>query len=490
MTGLAANAESGSYPAPPEPDAETADWGKHIQRTMGLLEASTPQSRQPVKILFYGQSIIGGQWHVYVERALRERYPHADLTVENRALGGYSSAYLIKTLEHDLLASQPDLVIFHVYGDHVRYEEIIHTIRQRSSAEVMILTDHWKANSWNDEKGVLEAGDWPLFMDKLLPLIAKKYACELVDVRWPWKSYLQANQLRPGDLLKDNVHLNDYGAWVMAQLTLRQMLYRPELMTEISRGLSTTYTVSAEPNADTDLNWAGRTLNMTFRGSRVDLLRSDAGGASCQVWVDGKRPSEWPALYQHSRTTSIGLPYEWPEIMRVGFEKAPEPQVWTLTVTGIDWENKGMTFTLEGSETGPDGSGSSLEPFVSNSGQVAIDPEDWCLPRKMQWRGAEQRDAYQVGARVRWRSFVRGEDLYFPSGFLESDRLVRHTILSGLPNREYTLRLESDGMAPPITAVQVYTPMLPADQPFQSLGLYPGSADLDLSEISEPTPIE
>ena len=44
------------YPAPPAP-ADPGELGKGIQRTMTLLATSTPEHRNKVRILFYGQSI-------------------------------------------------------------------------------------------------------------------------------------------------------------------------------------------------------------------------------------------------------------------------------------------------------------------------------------------------------------------------------------------------------------------------------------------------
>lgn len=472
------------YPALQEYPGDTSQWGAQIQRTMGLLASSTPEHRNAVRILFYGQSIIGTQWHVWVERALRKRYPNADLIVENRALGGYSSQYLIKTIELDVLQSQPDLVVFHVYGDHILYEQIIHTIRQRTAAEVMILTDHWKKSNQKPD-GSLSFGAWEAFYDKFLSMVAKKYACELVDVRWPWKAYLEKNNYKAEELLRDNVHLNDQGRWLMAQLALRQMLFRPELETDYSKGLCQTIPVAAKDEPG-ELEWKGNTLEFEFDGSRVDVLREHAGGAACTVFIDGKKPSEIPELTRHSRTTSIAEPYEWPEIMRIGFEKTPKPQVWTLTIDKIDDPgNKAISFSLEGSLTGFDGKGSNMEDFISNSGQVTINADDWAITRK---GNAFKTGVIQPGMKIRWQTLRLGEDLYFPSGLLESDRLVSHTLAAGLPNTRHTVKFASDGIPPPVTQIRVYRPML-GEGAFKELGVTP-DGQLNLNEISAPTPLQ
>lgn len=46
----------------PAPAENQAFFGSRIQRTMALLATSSSQRRQPVRILFYGQSIVHGSW--------------------------------------------------------------------------------------------------------------------------------------------------------------------------------------------------------------------------------------------------------------------------------------------------------------------------------------------------------------------------------------------------------------------------------------------
>ena len=56
LAGLLANAvEPPAYPPVMFPDS--SEWGWNIQRTMRLLATSTPEQRNTVRILFYGQSI-------------------------------------------------------------------------------------------------------------------------------------------------------------------------------------------------------------------------------------------------------------------------------------------------------------------------------------------------------------------------------------------------------------------------------------------------
>jgi len=55
---------------------------------MTLLATSTPEKRHKVRVLFYGQSITEQDWSKAVAADLRARFPHADLEIENKAMGG------------------------------------------------------------------------------------------------------------------------------------------------------------------------------------------------------------------------------------------------------------------------------------------------------------------------------------------------------------------------------------------------------------------
>ena len=120
---LAVCANGQSYPMPVKPDTTHA--GRYLQRTMHLLASSTADKKNTVKILVYGQSISEQSWWLEVRRDLLERFPHANLIMENKAIGGFSSSLLIKTVEMDVSSFYPDLVLFHVYGDQNNYESIL-----------------------------------------------------------------------------------------------------------------------------------------------------------------------------------------------------------------------------------------------------------------------------------------------------------------------------------------------------------------------------
>ena len=77
-------------------------FGSRIQRTMTLLQTSTPVRRNKVKILFYGQSIVAGDWYGIIEKNLRERFPFADLEIKNLAIGGHTAPVLVRCAAQDV----------------------------------------------------------------------------------------------------------------------------------------------------------------------------------------------------------------------------------------------------------------------------------------------------------------------------------------------------------------------------------------------------
>src|SRR5260221_12054738 len=102
---------------------------------------------------------------------------------------------------------------------------------------------------------------------------AKKSVCGLADVRGQWLSYLKASGLEPKALLKDDVHLNDQGCFVMAEIVKRYLVHKPALLTEEAKASVKTVPV-------------GKDRKLEFEGNRVDLV----GGKVARVLIDGKAP--------------------------------------------------------------------------------------------------------------------------------------------------------------------------------------------------------
>jgi hypothetical protein len=418
---------------------------------MRLLATSTPENRRRVRILFYGQSITGTRYSSVVEKWLREEFPHADLEVVNRALGGYAAHQLWRPAENDLYPFYPDLLIFHVYGGREHYEQIIANTRRRTAAEVMLVGNHWKRNSIED--GELPPKPGQNEGEQMLRDLAEKYACEFVPVYEPWYRYLHQHDLLPGDLVRDNVHLNEHGKWLEAQLIQRQMVNRPDLQTE-SEDLATDLRIGE------DVDWKDGKLEIEFEGNRVDLVsRTRVGtcnGAGLRVRVDGRKPSEFPELYAHTRTTSLVKPHEWPVVARVDAESMPVVERWRAEILAVAPKKPEVRFKVTGSVTGEDGEGTSREDFVSRSGRVRIDAQDWAIYENRQ-------ESYEPGMAFYWECVPMHVDIYRPPITLDDLRESTVRLLQGLPNGKHRLELTVEGgaMPPPVCAVRVYKPYLP-----------------------------
>lgn len=448
-------AQTTQFPAPKTlGPAET--YGRNIQRTMTLLATSTPQRRHTVRILFYGQSITEQTWSKLVGEDLRRRFPHANLIIENRAIGGHSSPRLIKTMEADVLPFYPDLVIFHVYGDDGDYERIIRRIRQETTAEVMIQTDHLRrtddpAKEETDPAKIARAKEtWNSWMNYVfLPRVAREYGAELVNQRDLWKAYLRDHKLEPGALLKDGVHLNDHGNYLMAEIVKAYLRYDPKFSSAPWEGLVKTYEVGK------DLPWRNGKLVLDFEGNRVDVIAKDGSTHPATVKIDSKRPSEFPELYAFTRVTHYPQS-SWPTMLRVQAGAPLQLEEWTLTLTELSPDYKQVKFSLTGSKTGADGAGLSTERFVSRSGRIVIEPGDWNLEYCLQ----VFKRPVQPGFEIKWKVAPLFADQFVAPENRDNTVESAVTLAQGLPNGKHRLEISGEKQTP-IAAIRVYRPAIP-----------------------------
>ncbi|MAF10459.1 hypothetical protein CMK11_08405 [Candidatus Poribacteria bacterium] len=436
-----------AYPPLPDPP-DTSAYGARIQRSMKLMATSAPTKRNTVRILYYGQSIVGQRWSEQVDAYLRQTYPHTNFVTANLALGGFSSPRLVRTMHYDALPFYPDLLVFHVYGSHVQYEEIIREIRSRTTAEIIIQTDH--ANAWpGDRADTLDAQEnWADQMNYWhLPRIADAYGCALQPQRTEWAHYLTTHGLDPSDLLTDAVHLNEHGKWLMAELLKRFLRVLPDDEPDASDRPVRTYEVGR------DIDWSDGVLALPFDGNRVTAIAGETPGGEAKVRVDGRPPSEYPELYTFTRAS--GTPHiGWPAIQKFTWTSPPVLEDWTLTVRGFDDAHENFSFTVEGSVTGPDGGGRAHEKFVSASGRVVIEPEDWvfAFDRKVSERPTPD------GWEVTWSVAPLFADAY-STPTADDPSIETETILAqGMSNGAHTLEIVAAGERPDVKALRVSRP--------------------------------
>jgi len=438
---------------PPAPIANNATFGDRIQRTMGLLATSTPTERRQVRILFYGQSITEQDWWKDVVKDLKQRFPYADLIVENRALGGFAAPILIRPSEHDLYPFYPDLLIFHVYGGNEDYEALIANVRRRTASEILLHSDHidWMPTGNSDDPEQVKRYEWHnTHSTQWLPELADKYGCEIAEIREPWRRYLKDNRLQPQELLSDSIHLNDWGNFLLAALIKPHLRYKPN-SPQPPQDLVKTYTVGS------DVKWQDGKLVLEFEGNRIDAIADktfNGKAISARIAIDGKKPSEFPELYSITRP-SVTLGVGWPAIIQISSQKPLIVEDWKAVITEINSDASKFKFDVVGSKTGYDGSGTNDKLFVSNSGRVVIEPRNWWLKNSYEYSKKPTPKGFEISWQVR-PMFV---DSYVPPKIADSSREYPTTLAQNLSNSKHTLEIvpETDEKVP-IEAIRVYRP--------------------------------
>ncbi len=456
--------------------------GRGLERSLALLSQGADLDGPPVRILFYGQSITEQDWWRGVAEDIRQVFPDTPVQIENRALAGFSSQRLVKTAKTDLYPFYPDLVIFHVYGAHNDYEEIIRQTRKQTTADILIQTDHITADDQLDEiddPELLRVPDgkiWNSFMNYgHIPAVAARYGCGIVDQRNLWKAYLREHNLPATKLLRDSVHLNEHGCFVM-----RRLVSAAILMPAMNANSTTASSFDPMNNgevrtllAEKDFLRSSDVIEVPFDGNRVDVkLKSVDQGAKMpiEVKIDGSLPGLLHGAMVFTRgTTQPGG--KWPAISDIGSHSPLVEERWTLTATLLsvtepagspsNQPNKPAagtkktsdspvwSFKLAGSQTGDDGEGRSDVPFISRSGRVVIDPSDWDVSYAMSL--AQQPDTPKQFV-FEWDSKSQCKHS------LEKNQSGWVTIAQGIDDQSHTLKLS--GGIDRIEAIRVYSPKL------------------------------
>jgi len=386
---------------PPAANAEPVD-SENFSRTLHLLNSSTAKQKNTVKVAVYGQSISVQDWSKEIEQFLRTTYPEANLIFKNLAIGGFSAQILHKMVHQDICAFYPDLVLFHVYGNDKFYEKIIQEIRSHTIAEIGLQTDHFHGDrEWNNEMSY-----------QIIPALAKKYDCQLIKIRDPWKAYLQQNDLEYKALLKDNVHLNDHGNFLMAEL-IKPYLARQNAPENFETDLIQTLEIGK------DLQIHNNRIKHLFYGNRAELVfeitESSAADFEIGIRIDRKPPSQIADTYFQSRPyneNGDGFPWNMGSMIATNQISDWVEEKWKLEFKQIGNPYDTFTYEITGSETGFDGSGSNMHDFISHSGRVVIraggveEGGDWHVARSHKVLGTET----SSGDEIFWNTYSISKD--------------------------------------------------------------------------------
>ncbi|NQT11927.1 MAG: SGNH/GDSL hydrolase family protein [Planctomycetes bacterium] len=448
----------------PEPPDNLASLGSKIQRTMTLLATSTPQKRNHVRVLFYGQSVTRNPWWQDVAEHLRETYPHADLDIQNLAIGGYSAPVLIHTAEFDLYPYYPDLLIFHVYGgvEGGEQEKIIEKVRRTTTSEVLLWTSHfrWPRDLPRDgdpnDPAARSLTEQDEVRTAMIREIAAKHGCELAEVRERLRKHLDENGLFPKDTLNDSVHPNKLGNFLIGELIKPSLRYDPKFPSDCWRDM-----VREVPVDDPSVGrGADGSLELKFDGNRVDVIAArpnDGDPGTAKVLIDGRPPSELPELYYHARPSNAPHDGVRPAINSIGHQAPLILEKWTAKLLECDPEKNILRYEVIGSETGPDGQGDHLTRFVSNSGRVVIEPRMWMVCWAVKYRKKPLPDDFEVC----WEVKPLFKDVYQAPETEDPTKESAVTLAQGLTNGKHTLRLVPNDDGPlAVKMFRVYRPPL------------------------------
>ncbi len=408
---------------------------KGVARTAWLLTSAKGQIDDTVRILVYGQSISEQDWWKDVREFVEKKFPLANITFNNKAIGGFSSERLKLTVENDVVSFYPDLVLFHDYGNEADYETIIQTIRRRTTAEIAIQTDHMAVQNqeWHDRHNEV----W-------LPSICDKYGLALMDVRSVWKAYLKDNNLDLKDLLIDGVHLNAHGNYLMGSIIKKYFASMHEAEAAVR------YVKSKSTGKDFKVKRNKVVIPVT--GNRIDLVwkRKPETSSKVGVLIDGKKPSFFkncyyytrPALDTNSFLKKIG------QLLAMKLSDKAREEEWTMAVIWVDSIKQQIGFSLKGSLTGEDGTGSSDSIFTSRSGKITIDTTYWFRAKefaKFLW--------LKQGDVLKWKVKSMCKDEVTPMAGAVP------TVIQGVQNGQHRLKLEGEGLKD-LQEIRMYEPAL------------------------------
>jgi hypothetical protein len=416
--------------------ADSAKLGELIPHTMYLLH-----SGQKVKIAIYGQSLSdeNNRWWRDLGDVLKLAYPNADIDIRTFGVGGVASSLLWRLTNQELVAFYPDLVIFHVYGHHTFYETIIRQIRGCTAAEMIIQGDHFGKNdgtgaagSWN--YNLNDMSKWDNNMSfQIVKDYCDTYKLERDNRRQEWYDYLRANSYVPAQLLKDDIHFNEQGQWLVASLAARHFVYNPGRNTDPS-GLVKYYEVGK------DVAVIDGKISLPFEGNKIELIPSSKTEAVISATIDGKKPSEFANCYYF--TIASGGFWNGAPFLRPGMG-IPQEEGWTITMTGNG------NFSLSGSKTGFDGSGNKDNVFIAGSKRVV-------LIKKNDWGNYGSPNAsgnYTFKSKGMFNEKIAFDTISFDPGKENAINLVQ-----GLGNTTHTLELTSSNGIFPIRYIKIYKP--------------------------------
>ena len=435
--------------APPPPagakpyvaDSRPED-GRHLALTFEKLDADLDPPR-PLLIWALGSSYTArlGMGDELIG-LLQKRFGETKPILYRRMVGNSVPwQYLRGWARHLVIPDQPDVVIVYTIGKPEDLDKLLTELRENTTADIIVPSIHWR------ERGKPNWGrseDAPDQKVADVRNVCEKHGAQFVENRAEWAEYLKANQLKIEDILSDAVHQSPFGAHIVNQNIARHFNPADEFSYD---PLEREHRLTEEAG---EFERLGNGFNVQFVGNRIDIIAwTRPDGGKLEATIDGEPASKADAFFmtyiepartnfQERRSPARD---QSPHGVTLGVDIVP--QTWTISM--LDDEGN---FELSGSVTGMDGKGNAFKEFVSDSGQILMNPAEW--------RRAERN---KKGDQWTWnvvRSALSEVDLL--GGRTEK---VRITIAANLPNGEHHLELAPIGSGEiQVEGFDVFTPPL------------------------------
>lgn len=445
---------------PPYEVAPRPDDGRNLALSVAKWQGRAGLPGKPFLIWAVGSSWTNFQGDGYpLIRTIRERFPGAPPIVYKKHAGsGTPWDFASGWIRQFVNAEQPDLIFTYTNGSLDGLDALLTEIRRSTTADVIVPSLHFFQGSKITPEGIEVFEGVPI---EKVREVCRKHGAEFVENRRELAEYLQQAGLEPAALVGDPVHQNQHGRIRIWDNICRHIAkparfnYEPEsrerriaVAPPASTGTEQVTTTGPWTASDGMLCTAQKDacLKVCFTGNRIDLIgRKTPGGGTARLLIDGVPADQTPAFH----TTYIEpKPAVWPRALKgpgpgdvaphaVELRAGAVPQTWTITMTSDTGD-----YRLDGSVTGADGEGNVAQPFVSRSGQIAINPKLWRHAR------TERKDSPVIYGNGTGDTFTF-EVYHCASGTVsfrsEQQELLCQPLVQNLTNGPHTVEIISTG---------------------------------------------
>jgi lysophospholipase L1-like esterase len=171
---------------------------------------------KPLKIVVLGDSIANDLSNSFLDVLLEGEFPKSAINIEFTGKGSTSWLKLQHQVQQRVIAHQPDLVICEAISNDPKYlvDPLLRIIDQTkefsNNTEFLLVTPHLQNWSENRENGLLHRN--------ALLQVGKEKNIAVVDLMADWESYLTENHWQADSLLRDSLHMNEFGRQLSARV--------------------------------------------------------------------------------------------------------------------------------------------------------------------------------------------------------------------------------------------------------------------------------